>query len=122
MHHRLRKAGRRLARLDAQSRHRLRIKAKRLRYAAEFFAGAFGRRERRKRFLSALRKLQDRLGRLHDASAAPELAFRLVRRRSAAAGYAAGLIAARQRASARKTERAALESFDAFERARPFWT
>jgi inorganic triphosphatase YgiF len=122
MHRRLRRGGRRLARLDAQSRHRLRIKAKKLRYAAEFFAGAFGRRERRKRFLNALRKIQDRLGRLHDASASPELAFRLVRRRSAEAGYAAGLIAAKQRASARKAERAALESFDALERAQPFWT
>ena len=46
----VRKKGRTLAKLDACSRHKLRIQAKKLRYAIEFFAGPLaGKRARRRR-------------------------------------------------------------------------
>jgi inorganic triphosphatase YgiF len=122
MRRQVRRRGRRLARLDARSRHRLRIKAKKLRYAAEFFSESFGRKGRRKRFLQALEDLQDSLGRLHDAAVSPQLALDLVRDHPAEAGFAAGLIVARRRASAKKAERAAIKSFDAFDTAKPFWS
>ncbi len=55
----------RFADLDDASRHRLRKRAKRLRYAAEFCAALFERKAVR-RYLRALRALQDRLGALGD--------------------------------------------------------
>ncbi|MCW1383411.1 CHAD domain-containing protein [Novosphingobium sp. KCTC 2891] len=68
---RLRKAGRRLARLTVAERHRLRISAKKLRYASEFFAPLFHARDTikdRHRFARDLRRLQDSLGELNDAA------------------------------------------------------
>lgn len=56
----------RYAELDDESRHRLRKRAKRLRYATEFSAALFARREVR-RYLKALRALQERLGAVSDA-------------------------------------------------------
>ena len=58
-----------MARLDARSRHKLRIQTKKVRYACEFFASFFpGKRasKRRKKFLPALEHLQDALGDLND--------------------------------------------------------
>lgn len=121
MRRQVRKRGRRLAQLDNERRHRLRIKAKKLRYAAEFFSASFGRKRRRRSFLKALGELQDGLGRLHDIAVAPELALSLVRGQAAEAGFAAGLIVAARRASAERDERAALEAFEQFDGARPFW-
>ena len=48
----MRKKGKALAKLDARSRHKLRIQTKKLRYAAEFFANLFSNKrvvKRRKR-------------------------------------------------------------------------
>ncbi|TFI60194.1 CYTH and CHAD domain-containing protein [Sphingomonas parva] len=55
--------------LSPEERHRLRIRAKKLRYAAEFFGGLSlgGDRRRWKHFLHALEALQESLGRLNDA-------------------------------------------------------
>jgi CHAD domain-containing protein len=54
--------------LDPPARHRARIKAKKLHYAAEFFAEAFGRhsKARSSKFIASLAKLQDALGDLND--------------------------------------------------------
>jgi triphosphatase len=57
--------GARLNEIDPQRRHKLRIRAKKLRYASEFFADAFPDKKavrRRKEFVAALEKLQDALG------------------------------------------------------------
>jgi triphosphatase len=65
----IRKRGGELRHLSAQRRHKLRIRAKRLRYATEFFAATFpGERnvKRRDELLSALKDLQDALGGLND--------------------------------------------------------
>ena len=56
------------------------IAAKKLRYAAEFFAGLFptlAAHRRQERFSRALRTLQDRLGELQDLAVAPVLLERL---------------------------------------------
>ena len=55
----------RFADLDDAGRHRLRKRAKRLRYAAEFCGALFERRALR-RYLRRLRALQERLGALGD--------------------------------------------------------
>lgn len=52
--------------LEDEARHRLRKRAKRLRYATEFSAALFERRAVR-RYLKALRALQERLGAVSDA-------------------------------------------------------
>jgi CHAD domain-containing protein len=69
------KSGKRLDTLDPQRRHRLRIQAKKLRYAADFFATSFPRKKfmrRRKNFVARLEQLQDALGDLHVEEVARE--------------------------------------------------
>ncbi|MDP3173445.1 MAG: CHAD domain-containing protein, partial [Phenylobacterium sp.] len=84
----VRKAGRRLSDLDPASRHALRIRAKKLRYGAEFFAGAFeGEGKRRRRFLETLKRLQDALGELNDIAVAREMAPRITEGRGADLGF-----------------------------------
>lgn len=122
MRRQVRRRGRRLGRLDEQGRHRLRIKAKKLRYCAEFFLGIFPRPGRQKRLLEALGDLQDRLGRLHDTAVSPHLALGIVRGQSAGAAFAAGLIVACRRSSSARDERAAIRSFKKFDVTKPFWS
>jgi CHAD domain-containing protein len=77
---RVKKDGRHLAKLGDEARHELRKDAKKLRYAAEFFAALNDRkreRRRHKRFVSTLAALQDKLGALNDLATAPELLRRL---------------------------------------------
>jgi inorganic triphosphatase YgiF len=62
----------RLAKLDPRHRHKLRIAAKKLRYADEFFASLYDRRRERvrlKRHRKALKALQSSLGKLNDMRA-----------------------------------------------------
>src|SRR5262249_53826232 len=64
----VRKRGKQLAKLDANKRHKLRIQVKKLRYGAEFFSELFrGNKATRqqKKFMSALKRLQDGLGDLN---------------------------------------------------------
>jgi inorganic triphosphatase YgiF len=66
---RIRENGADLRALDVKKRHKLRIKAKNVRYAVEFFASVFpGEKnaERREAALAALKDLQDQLGALND--------------------------------------------------------
>ncbi len=65
----LKHRGKGLAALDDESRHRVRITAKKLYYASQFFASLYdsGKALRRHRsFLTVLKKLQDHLGDLND--------------------------------------------------------
>jgi CHAD domain-containing protein len=68
-HLRLQADARRHAELDELARHALRKRVKRQRYAGEFCAGLFEARAAR-RYLRALRGLQDRLGACTDATLA----------------------------------------------------
>lgn len=68
--------GRHLETLADEARHELRKDAKKLRYAAAFFAPLFdGKAEKRRRrnFVAALEDLQDQLGALNDLVTAPQL-------------------------------------------------
>lgn len=76
----VKKRGRHLAAADDETRHAVRKDAKKLRYAAEFFATLFDRKReqrRHRRFVAALERLQDDLGALNDLSTAPEVLTRL---------------------------------------------
>lgn len=77
---RLAKQGRHLRALDDPALHDLRITAKKLRYAALFFAGLFPgdkAQRRARRFIEAARALQDRLGEVQDVAVAPATLRRL---------------------------------------------
>jgi len=72
----VKKGGRKLAALDPEARHRLRIEIKKLRYATEFLA-SLERREtalaRQKAFGAGLADMQEHLGELNDFETAREL-------------------------------------------------
>jgi len=117
----VRRRGAGLETLDAETRHRVRIEIKKLRYAAEFFSGVFGGKGRAKRlkaFLSTLAHLQETLGDLNDmavsrdmtaghAGDGPDRARELIEQAQAARG------------EARLEE--AVAAYRAFTEAEPFW-
>lgn len=70
---RVRRDGENLLDLDDESRHRVRIDAKKLRYAADFFASCFDAGDRHAVFVKALSRLQDRLGELNDLATGADL-------------------------------------------------
>jgi triphosphatase len=72
----IRKQGKRLRKIDEDLRHKLRIRAKKLRYGIEFFTSVFqGEKSERRRdaALSALKDLQGALGNLSDIAAREKL-------------------------------------------------
>ena len=111
----LRKAEKRLARRidgleqgDAPGRHRVRIAAKKARYAAEFFRDLLPAR-RVKRYVGHLEKLQDRLGLLNDMVVADHLLEELKGGGSQVAkqaAYVRGYMAASSEAGARDLPKA----------------
>jgi len=123
-----------LRKLSPQRRHKLRIQAKKVRYAAEFFASLFsGKKEekRRKAFIAALERLQDALGELNDITVHEDLTVGLAQvrgvngrgktvrpRKAFAAGQLSGYEQARMASVLRDAEDAAR----AFARAKPFWS
>ncbi len=119
---RLRKRGKRLRDADAPARHRVRVAAKELRYAAEFFAPLF-RHAGASDYIGALSELQGTLGHLNDMAAAARLLDEIMApvksdvELSHAAGIVRGWTAAM---SARELERLP-KSWRQFAKAKPFW-
>ena len=93
-HRQLAADAQRYAELDDAARHRLRKRAKRLRYAAEFCGALYGKRAVR-RYLTALRALQERLGAVSDVLMAIA-AFAPRATTDARAMFALGWLAARR--------------------------
>ncbi|WP_340647503.1 CHAD domain-containing protein [Phenylobacterium sp.] len=110
------KLGREVKGLDDAGRHRLRIAAKKLRYAAEAFAPLFTAQTGR-RFIKKLRALQDTLGDLNDAAVATTLVAKLAPTDSPAAR---DLLAARE-AWRPKALKAAAKQMKVLADAKPFW-
>lgn len=114
----VKKAGHSLAEASDEERHELRKRAKKLRYAAEFFAPLFGgkvERRRHEHFVSALETLQDALGALNDLAAAPAT---LARAGIAAVEGAEALVRTRGKS---KLIAKADKAFDALLDAKRFW-
>lgn len=65
-HTHLKKRGKRLTTISPEERHQVRIAAKKLRYASEFFSSLYAQK-RVRRYLAALAELQEVLGLLNDA-------------------------------------------------------
>jgi inorganic triphosphatase YgiF len=118
----LAKKERNFEKTDARRRHKIRISAKKLRYANEFFASIFpGRKAKKQRrvFAKSLKRLQSSLGDLNDFALHGRLADRLTLarqtrgrgRRGRRCAFAAGTIAGKEHAQVRpllKTARDAL--------------
>jgi inorganic triphosphatase YgiF len=105
-----------LPRMAPAERHRMRILAKRLRYATEYFAPLFPARRARV-YRKSLADLQAELGRLNDATVAAALAAELGGPASPGAAMFAGWAAAQDERAANALDRARR----AFADARPFW-
>jgi inorganic triphosphatase YgiF len=78
-HRRVRKLGKRAPELRIEDLHRLRLRAKRLRYAGDFFQSLFPAKAA-KAYLACVGDLQDALGRLNDAATVHEVIADLRRR------------------------------------------
>jgi CHAD domain-containing protein len=127
------KRGRKLAQLGRKRRHKLRIQAKKLRYASEFFAGVFpGKKatKRRKTFIAHLEKLQDALGDLNDIAVHEVLTERIVDEQNvsgkprgdcATMAFAAGRLAGREEARAASVLKGAVYAHSTFAKTKPFW-
>jgi triphosphatase len=77
---RIKKHGRDLSGADDEHRHQVRKDAKKLRYAADFFASLFDNRKsrrRHKRFIKIMETLQDQLGILNDLAMRPDVLEKL---------------------------------------------
>lgn len=124
--HKIRRLGRRLPTLDRTHRHRLRIRAKKLRYTIEFFADLFpgGKRaKRRRKMLTALEALQDSLGALNDLAGRNALAVRGMPMESAAASkwLTVQISPASQKARSDQLLSQAGRAFKRICAAEPFW-
>ncbi|WP_374468069.1 CHAD domain-containing protein [Ferrovibrio sp.] len=106
------------AELPIESLHELRIRAKKLRYAAEFFRPLFSRKDTR-RFIAALSRLQDCLGALNDA----DVGGRLVRDLLPDAGHGTATAAITAWFAGRQQLQLAQlgDAWDDFDAIRPFW-
>src|SRR5215510_9691210 len=128
----IRKQGKKLARLDARSRHKLRIQAKKVRYASEFFADLFPGKKaarRRAKFLSALERVQDCLGDLNDIAVHEDRITAIADRRgqgrrrrgSSKRAFAAGLLTGREDARLDTVLASASDAHAALAKIKPFW-
>jgi inorganic triphosphatase YgiF len=125
----VRKRGRDLAGLDASAQHQVRIEAKKLRYATEYFSALAETKKARKRhrtFLKTLEDLQEHLGRLNDLATGERMAQGLPHDAPQPADGpsrpdAAGEPVHRDDDEIRKALAAATEVFRDFAEAKPFW-
>jgi triphosphatase len=135
-HRRVVRRGRELEALSPEARHRVRIEAKKLRYAGDFFSGLYaGRAGRRLASLTeALARFQDALGTLNDIAVGAALITRLVGAGPATAGagagrrkpdpaqaFAAGQVWADREAEAPEAMARAVKAYRRLAAAKPYW-
>jgi inorganic triphosphatase YgiF len=124
---RLRKKAKSFTELDARRRHKLRIEAKKLRYASDFFSGLFsGKRagKRREKFLAALEAVQESLGDLNDIAVHESIisaAGMRQRQSSRKRAFAAGVLTGREDARIDAAMAAAAAALGRFAKAKPYW-
>jgi len=114
------KRGKRLQELDAAGRHRLRIAAKKLRYAAEFFAALFPKRRVRP-YVQSLAAMQEVLGGLNDAATLLRLLPEACAGARTPDARVAGMIQGWSAASTHLQLDALSRAWDHWQRQKPFW-
>ena len=117
---RLRKRGKRLRKLDAAGRHRLRIAAKKLRYAVEFFAALYPKR-RVRAYVRSLAGLQDVLGGLNDAANVLRLLPEAIAGARAPDAHVAGMIQGWSAACTHLQLDALSQAWQHWQDQKPFW-
>ncbi len=132
LHRQIKRRGVGLQRLDPLSRHRLRIRAKRMRYALEFFGDLYdARKDERDAYLATLKAMQDCLGALNDLNVAREKGLALAEGGGRAAGesetegaqqaFAAGLMIGARAVSEKIMLKQADRQYAALMDAKRFW-
>ena len=116
----LKKRGKHLPSLDAAGRHRLRIAAKKLRYAAEFFAALFPKRRVRP-YVQSLAGMQEVLGDLNDAATLLRLLPEVAAGARALDARVGGMILGWSAASTHLQLDALSRAWDHWQRQKPFW-
>ncbi len=118
----LRKRSKRLRQLAPPERHRARLAAKKLRYAAEFFAPLY-RGTSVSRYIEALARLQTALGTLNDLATAERLLGELVPAGTSAAraAHASGIVRGWGIATAATELARADKAARRFAKIKPFW-
>ena len=116
------KMGKHLDTLDRVGRHEVRIKAKKLRYAGEFFSKSFGKSARNQhlKFIASLAALQDALGDLNDMATARRCAL-AVAGRSPELCFRAGLVVGGRDRDEPRLLAKAVRAYEQWTDARPFW-
>ena len=128
----IRKRGKLLTKLDPQRRHKLRIQAKKLRYAAEFFEAVFSGNKvskLRKSFLSALEDMQDSLGDLNDIAVHENLTMDIAKNHALSTpakdgsrrAFAAGVLTGHEDARRDSVLAAATAAYERFAKAKAYW-
>ena len=124
----IRKQGKNLRDISEKQRHKLRIRAKKLRYAIEFFAGVFGKKGRRREdALSGLKDLQSALGDLNDIAARERLMSEIADanakggKRPNKVAFVAGVIYGSQDARTGALLKAAEKAHAEFSHVKTFW-
>lgn len=112
------KRGRRIETRDDETRHEVRIQAKKLRYAAEGLGSLYADKKV-ERFVSRLKALQDTLGALNDIATAEPLLASL--KLDPEAAYAAGELEGLKRADKAKLVAQAAKQLDRVGETAPFW-
>ena len=119
-HKRFLATGQHLSGATAGELHGLRIDAKRLRYITEFFRPLFPGKAAR-RYVAALRDIQDILGTLNDAVVARGLAAKLAAQDDKHGARTAGLVAGWSAAETEAARRRFAEVWQVFVKASRFW-
>lgn len=118
---RVRKLGRELVEADAEQRHRLRLKVKKLRYASEFFGGAFKASGARRRYVEATKALQDRLGQLNDLAQARATVIQIVGPRASELAFTGALLVSARGADEPKQLARTQKAHETLMGLSPFW-
>ena len=121
-----RKLGRKITSRTPTELHRLRLALKKLRYAGEFFAPLFPRRDARQ-FRRAAAAMQDQLGHLNDLATVEERLAELVneagknRSRAAALARATAMVIGWQARGVQDSTASIADSWQRFHDIPPFW-
>jgi triphosphatase len=119
---RVRRDGKKLDALSDKDRHRLRIRVKRLRYAADFLAPLFLEAQGRRGWLRSVRAVQARLGELQDLTVAEALLSDLPPGVRDPDGHrVAGIVIGWHLAHREERMAAAVQTFGEYRRRRRFW-
>jgi inorganic triphosphatase YgiF len=116
----LKKRGKHLQELDAAARHRLRIAAKKLRYALEFFTALYPKRRLRP-YVESLAAMQDVLGGMNDAVTLLRLLEQAQTGARTRDARVAGMIQGWSAASTHLQLDALARAWKRWQRHKPFW-